>query len=85
MAENTNQTNQAFYRIDQIVGNSKKTPPIAAIIPIGKRTFLKKVAEGEIAKPVKFGRCSLWRKSDIDKLIDKIGGVPHSQSMEPSK
>jgi predicted DNA-binding transcriptional regulator AlpA len=65
---------ESFYRIDHIVGNSKKTPPVAAIIPIGKRTFLKRVAEGQYPKPVKAGRCSLWRKSDIDKLVSEISG-----------
>ncbi|WP_445369753.1 helix-turn-helix transcriptional regulator [Methylomonas sp. BW4-1] len=75
MADPANKTNQeSFYRIDQIVGNPKKTPPVPAIIPIGKRTFLKKVADGKIAKPVKFGRCSLWRKSDIDRLVSEISG-----------
>lgn len=70
-----NSQNQAFYRIDHICGNPKKSPPVAPIIPIGKRTFLKRVAEGKYPKPVKAGRCSLWRKSDIDKLIDEIGGA----------
>lgn len=73
--QQSNNKNQSFYRIDQIVGNPKKSPPVTAIIPIGKRTFLNRVAEGKYPKPVKAGRCSLWRKSDIDKLVDEIGGA----------
>jgi predicted DNA-binding transcriptional regulator AlpA len=72
--QQSNNKNQCFYRIDQIVGNPKKTPPVAAIIPVSKRKWYAMVATGAAPKPVRYGRCSLWRKSDIDRLVSEISG-----------
>lgn len=39
------------------------------IIHIGKSTFWKYVAEGQLPKPVKIGSSSLWRYSDLMQFI----------------
>lgn len=43
---------------------------IATVLGIGRSTWWKGVAEGLFPQPVRLGsRCTRWRKSDIDRLI----------------
>jgi len=59
-----------YLRLNQIVGNSKSTPPIAAIIPISKSSWWKGVKEGRYPQPVKLRpRMTAWRTSDIQAFI----------------
>ena len=63
-----------FLKIHHIIGNSKSTPPIPALIPIGRTTFLNRVKSGEYPQPIKLGSRSVaWRAEDIRTLIEKIG------------
>ncbi len=63
-----------FLRIWQIIGNPKADPPIPALIPIGRTSFLNGVKSGKYPKPVKLGeRTTAWRVSDIRALIEKMG------------
>jgi len=65
-----------FLRIWQIVGNPKAEPPIPALIPICRTTFLNGVKSGKYPKPVKLGeRTTAWKVQDIRNLIDSIGGA----------
>ena len=55
----------------QIVGDSKATPPITPLIPVGKSTWWQGVKSGKFPKPIKLGeRTTAWRVSDIQKLIE---------------
>jgi len=64
-----------FLRIWHIIGNPKANPPIPALIPIGRTTFLNGVKSGKYPKPVKLGeRTTAWRRSDIIALIGQLGG-----------
>ena len=77
MAATTNATQPTtgFYRIWHIIGNAKAEPPIPALIPIGRTSFLNGVKSGKYPKPVKLGeRTTAWRVSDIRALIEKLGG-----------
>lgn len=40
-----------------------------AIIPVKKSCWWAGVASGRFPKPVKFGRCTMWRVEDIKALI----------------
>jgi Prophage CP4-57 regulatory protein (AlpA). len=63
-----------FLRLAQIVGNPKANPPIPAIIPVSRSTFLNWEKTGKAPKSIKLGeRTTAWRVSDIRDLIDKLG------------
>ncbi|MDI1278516.1 AlpA family transcriptional regulator [Methylobacter sp.] len=64
----------AFLKLWQIIGNPKAVPPIPALIPIGRTSFLNGVKSGKYPKPVKLGvRTTAWRVEDIRSLIEKLG------------
>ncbi len=59
-----------YVRLPQIIGNPKADPPIPALIPVSRSTFLAGVRDGRFPKPVKLTtRCTAWRVSDIRALI----------------
>jgi len=59
-----------FVRLASIVGNPKSNPPIPAIIPVSRSTFLNGVKSGKYPKPVKLGeRTTAWRVEDIRALV----------------
>ena len=76
-AATTHQLPEAgFLRIWQIIGNPKAIPPIPALIPIGRSSFLNGVKSGKYPKPVKLGeRTTAWRVEDIRALIGQLGGT----------
>ena len=62
-----------FLTIYQILGNKKVTPPIPAIIPVSRTTWLEGVNSGIFPKPAKLGgRTNFWRVKDIQDLIDSV-------------
>jgi len=61
-----------FVRLPQIIGNPKAVPPIPPIIPIKKSAWWDGVRTGRFPKPVKFGRCTMWRVEDIRALIASV-------------
>jgi prophage regulatory protein len=67
-----------FLRIWHIVGNPKANPPIPALIPIGRTTFLNGVKSGIYPAPVRLGgpkaRTVAWKVEDIRALIATMGG-----------
>jgi predicted DNA-binding transcriptional regulator AlpA len=64
-------TESSYLRIWQIIGDRKRNTP--GLIPMGRTSFFDKVRTGEFPKPVKVGRSSFWRTSDIKELITKLG------------
>ena len=63
-----------FFKIWHIIGDPKATPPVPALLPVGRTTFLNRVKSGEYPQPVKLGpRSVAWRVSDIYALLEKIG------------
>ncbi|PUE62147.1 hypothetical protein B9Z36_02225 [Limnohabitans sp. Rim8] len=57
-----------FLRLKDIIGDKRSgTTPI---IPISKSAWWSGVASGRFPKPSKLGRVSVWRASDIAKLIE---------------
>jgi prophage regulatory protein len=66
-----------FLRIWHIIGDPKAKPPIPALIPIGRTSFLNGVKSGKYPKPVKTlgERTTAWRVEDIRALIGQLGGT----------
>lgn len=58
-----------FLRLPQIIGDPKAKPPIPPIIPVKKSCWWAGVRSGRFPKPVKLGRCTMWRVEDIRALI----------------
>jgi len=58
-----------FLRLPQIIGDLKANPPIPALIPVRKTCWWEGVRSGRFPKPVKFGRCTMWRVEEIKALI----------------
>jgi hypothetical protein len=63
-----------FLRLPQIIGDPKATPPIPPIIPVKKSCWWDGVKTGRFPKPVKLGRCTMWRVEDIRELIKSATG-----------
>lgn len=63
-----------FLRLSQIIGDTKASPPIPALIPVSKSSWWKGVKAGRYPQPVKLGpRTTAWKIADIRALIE---GVP---------
>lgn len=63
-----------YLRLVQIIGNPKSNPPIPAIIPVSRSTFLSWEKSGKAPKSVKLGeRTTAWRVEDILALVEKLG------------
>ena len=46
---------------------------VPGVLPISKSTWWAGIAEGRFPKPVSVGRRSLWRASDIQELLERLG------------
>lgn len=66
-----------FLRIQQIIGNRKKSPPVLGLIPVGRTKWLEGVKSGRYPQPVKgLGeRIVVWRVQDILAFIDEISAT----------
>lgn len=60
--------NDKFLRLYQILGD--KSRGMDPIIPVSKSTWWAGVADGRFPKPIKIGRVSLWKASDIYQLME---------------
>ncbi len=65
-----------YLRGFQIYGNPKADPPIPAIIPISRSTFLAGVKSGRYPlKPIKLSeRCTAYRVEDVKALLAELSG-----------
>ncbi len=63
-----------YLRLQQIIGDQTRVPPIPAIIPVGKSTWWQGVRDGRYPKPIKIGaRATAWRVEDIRALVERLG------------
>lgn len=61
-----------YLRLPQIIGNPKANPPIPAIIPVARSTFLAGVKSGLYPRAYKLSpRVTVWKIEDIRDFIDK--------------
>lgn len=62
-----------FVRLPQFLGDLRATPPIPAIIPIGRSSWWAGVKSGKYPRGYKFGpRTTVWRVEDIRALIASV-------------
>jgi excisionase family DNA binding protein len=45
---------------------------LAALLAVSERSVRRLVACGELAPPVKVGRCARWFEADVQTYLDKI-------------
>jgi len=65
-----------FLRLKQIIGDALATPPIPAIIPISRSSFLEGVRTGRYPASVKLGpRTTAWRVEDIREFIEGVAAA----------
>jgi prophage regulatory protein len=70
-----------YLRLKQILGDPKATPPIPAILPIGKSTWWSGIQSGRYPKGVKLSpRTTAWRCEDIRQLLHELGANVASSS-----
>lgn len=62
-----------YLRLYQIIGDPKRTPPVPAIIPVSKTTWLDGVKSGRYPQPVRSlgQRITVWRVEAIRALIEQ--------------
>lgn len=65
-----NGSREGFYRVWDIIGcKQRRIPPL---VPMGKSTFWKRVADGDFPPPIKLSKkMSVWRKTDVHDWIDR--------------
>ena len=63
---------EGFLRVKQILGDPKAEPPVLPIIPVSSSSWWDGVAKGRYPQPVRHGSTTMWRVSDIRKLIKDI-------------
>lgn len=50
-----------------------RLPEVLAIIPVSRATWYEGIKKGRFPAPVKLGpRVSLWRRSDIERLVASV-------------
>jgi predicted DNA-binding transcriptional regulator AlpA len=70
----TNQNKLAFVKLTQIIGNKKAKPPIQALLPVSRSSFLNGVKEGRYPAPYKIGlRGVAWKLAEIEALLENLG------------
>jgi len=56
-----------LLRLPQVIGDRKRGVP--ALVPVSRSTWWQWVAEGKAPAPVRHGRCTFWRSSDLAEFI----------------
>ena len=60
-----------MYRLKQIIGDPKASPPIEPIIPVSANTWWKGIRELRFPKGIKISpRVTVWRGSDLRKVVN---------------
>jgi hypothetical protein len=57
-----------FMRLRHIVGGQGSP----GVLPVSRSTWWAGVADGRFPQPVRLGRCTMWRTSDIQALLERI-------------
>lgn len=71
---NSHQVTTGLLRLKNIIGDPKATPPILALIPVGRTTWLNGVKSGIYPKKINLSpRTVAWRSEDIYELINRLG------------
>ena len=72
----SHQYTTGLLRLKNIIGDPKATPPILALIPVGRTTWLNGVKSGIYPKKINLSpRTVAWRSEDIYELINRLGNA----------
>lgn len=63
------QISDSLLRLSDIIGN--RAEGIPAIIPVSAATWWRGVRDGRFPQPVRIGKITAWRSSDINAVIRK--------------
>ena len=62
-----------YFRLKQIIGDAKASPPVPALFPISRSGWWNGVRAGRFPPPYKLGpRTTAWRVEDILELLDRV-------------
>lgn len=56
---------QEYLRLGDIIGPG-------GLLPVSRATFYSLIAKGVMPRPIKVGRASLWRRSEINTAIEAL-------------
>ena len=68
-----------FLRLNQIIGN--KSTGERPLIPISRSSWLAGVKLGRFPNPLKIGRCTVWRTTDIAEFIKNPNSYNHTKEV----
>jgi len=69
---NSTQTNHAFLRLYQIVGDPRRG--VSPLLPISRSSWWQGIKDGRYPAGLKLGpKTTVWRKLDIDALLNSKG------------
>jgi predicted DNA-binding transcriptional regulator AlpA len=75
-----------YFRIWHIVGNPKANPPIPAIIPVSRSTWLAWVKSGKAPAPRKLSeRTTAWVISEIYAFAEQLNTTQYMPTKNISK
>jgi hypothetical protein len=63
---------EGLLRLKDILGDRKARPPTRGLVPVGHSTWWELVHAGEVPRPLKIGRASVWRAKDVHALIERL-------------
>ena len=62
-----------YIRAYQIIGCSRRTPPVEPLIPISKSTLWLWVKEGKFPRGKKLSpRCTVWNEAEVMQFIANL-------------
>lgn len=50
-----------------------RLPQVLEVLPVCRSTFYNGIKQGTYPKPIRIGRTSAWRASDIRRLLERLG------------
>jgi predicted DNA-binding transcriptional regulator AlpA len=67
-----------YLRLKQIIGDTTAEPPVPALIPVSRSTWLAGVKTGRYPQPVKSlgPRITAWRVEEIRAFIEQAAARP---------
>lgn len=77
---------ESYLRIWNIIGDPKAEPPIPAIIPVSRSTWLAWVKSGKAPAPYKLSeRTTAWKTSEVYVFAEQLGSVKYIPNQNVAK
>ncbi len=61
---------EQLLRLTDVIGSRKKGIP--PLISVSRSTWLRRVGDGTFPKPIKIGVMTMWKASDVQRLISRM-------------